>query len=88
MRTTVILFLVFITIALCLWFIPTGTEALPFSRNGYGRCPPTCRMYCPCGHAVDGYNCPMCRCRPSNACTGRHPNAYGQPPYIKTKILY
>ncbi|CAF3440317.1 unnamed protein product [Rotaria sp. Silwood2] len=85
MRTTVFLFLVCITIGLCLWFIPIGTEAHPLSRNGFFRCPPTCHVYCPCGNILDTNNCPMCRCRPSNTCTGRHPNAFGRPQNSKNK---
>ncbi|CAF0970278.1 unnamed protein product [Rotaria magnacalcarata] len=88
MRAKVFLFLVVIIIVLCVWFMPTGTEALPHSRNGFGRCPPTCSVYCPCGNVVHGNGCPICRCRPSNTCTGRHPNSFGRPPNVKTHIFH
>lgn len=88
MRVTGFLLVFLFTTILCLWFMPTGNEALPHSRHGFGRCPPTCNVYCPCGNIVDGHGCPICRCRPSNACRGRHPNIFGRPPYVKTQIIY
>jgi hypothetical protein len=87
MRVNVFLSFVFITIGLCLWLIPTGTEAHPIQRNNFGRCPQMCaNLYCPCGY--DTNKCPQCSCRPSNTCTGRHPNAFGRPPSHKSHILY
>ncbi|CAF3770770.1 unnamed protein product [Rotaria socialis] len=88
MRAKVFLFFFVITIVLCVWFMPTGTEALPYSRNGFGRCPPACSVYCPCGNVVDGNGCPICRCRPSNTCTGKHPNSFGRPSHVKTHIFH
>ncbi len=89
MRVNVFLFSAFITISLCLWLLPTGTEAHPSRRQGLKQCPPPCNLYCPCGHNLDSFNCPTCSCRPSNSCTGRHPNAFGrQPPFVKSNILY
>lgn len=87
MRINLFLFLVFISIGLCLWLMPTGTEAHPIQRNGFKRCPP-CNLYCPCGYAIDSSPCPKCMCRPSNTCTGRHPNAFGRTPFVKSNILY
>ncbi|UJR31925.1 hypothetical protein I4U23_019399 [Adineta vaga] len=72
---------------LCLWLMPTNTEASPIARNGFGRCPP-CNNYCPCGIIVEERSCPSCRCRPSNVCTGRHPNGIGRWPFIKSHIVY
>lgn len=68
--------------------MPTSTEAYPFQRSGFKRCPPTCSIYCPCGRNVDQFGCPTCSCKPSNTCTGRHPNAFGRPPFVKSSILY
>lgn len=79
---------VFIIIGICLWLMPSGTEAFPVQRNGLRRCPAPCNIYCLCGYQVDEYNCPKCACRPSNSCTGRHPNAYGRPQFVKSHILY
>ncbi|CAF0914225.1 unnamed protein product [Adineta steineri] len=87
MRSNILLLFIFVTIGVCLWLMPTSTEAYPFQRNNFGRCPP-CNLYCPCGFVLDGKACPSCRCRPSNTCTGRHPNAFGQWPFIKSKIVY
>jgi len=88
MRINVFLFFVFITIGLCLWLMSTGTEAYPHQRNGFKRCGPVCNIYCPCGHNIDASGCQTCSCRPSNACTGRHPNAFGRPQFEKSNILY
>ena len=70
-----------------------GSEAYPnpVNRPGPpGRCPPSCSIYCPCGNVLDNYNCPICRCRPSNVCTGRHPNQNSKhrTSYSKSHILY
>ncbi|CAF5131139.1 unnamed protein product, partial [Rotaria magnacalcarata] len=56
--------------------MPMSSEALPAKRSIHTRCPPTCSIYCPCGNILDRNSCPICRCRPSNVCTGRHPNAH------------
>ncbi|CAF0818503.1 unnamed protein product [Adineta steineri] len=91
MHAKVLLFFTLYVIALCLWLMPTGTEAYPnYPRNGHKRCPPTCSMYCQCGHVLDANDCPICRCRPSNICTGRHPNAHPRhrQGYGKSQILY
>ncbi len=87
MRVNVFLSFVFIIIGLCLWLIPTGTEAYSVARHGNARCPP-CNIYCPCGNIMDRNNCPSCRCRPSNLCTGRNPNGFGRWPFIKSQIVY
>ncbi len=90
MRVTIPLPFVFIVIGLCLFLMLIGSEAYPNHRNGVEKCPPTCSIYCPCGHVLDGHRCPMCRCRPSNLCTGRHPNAHPRqrPAHGKSQILY
>ncbi len=90
MRVKVFLFFAFIVIGFCLCLLPTGSEAYPTQRNGMVKCPPTCSMYCPCGKQFDENNCPKCLCRPSNICTGRHPNAHprNRPSHGKSQILY
>ncbi|UJR14787.1 hypothetical protein I4U23_001775 [Adineta vaga] len=91
MNIKIFLFLTFVVVGLCLCLIPINIEALPAqTRNGYRRCPPTCSMYCQCGHVMDKTDCPICRCRPSNICTGRHPNHHPRHRvgYSKSQILY
>lgn len=90
MRIKVLLFFALIVIGFCLCLIPTGSEAYPYQSNGIKKCPPTCSIYCPCGHVLDRYNCPICRCRPSNLCSGRHPNAHPRhrQSHSKSHILY
>lgn len=92
MHVKVLLFLAFIVIGLCLCFMPMATEAYPHpnGRNGGHKCPPTCSIYCPCGNVMDTHNCPICRCRPSNVCGGRHPNAHPRhrQGHGKSHILY
>ncbi len=69
--------------------MPTGSEAFLQQRNSV-TCPPVCSIYCPCGHVLDRNDCPICRCRPSNLCTGRHPNAHPRyrQTHRKSQILY
>ncbi len=90
MRVTTFLFFAFIVTGLCLCLMLIGSEAYPHHRNGAEKCPPTCSMYCPCGHVFDKHGCPTCRCRPSNVCTGRHPNAHPRQRqgHGKSQILY
>ena len=85
MRTQLTILLGLMVLALCLCLMPTGSEAYPYPRHA-NRCPHQCGIYCPCGNIMDNNNCPTCRCRPSNTCTGRHPN--GRPPPFKSNILY
>jgi hypothetical protein len=72
--------------------MPTSSKAYaaPQRNGGVGKCPPVCSIYCPCGHILDSYHCPICRCRPSNICTGRHPNAHPRTrqSHSKSHILY
>ncbi len=90
MRVEVVLFFALIVIGFCLCLMPTGIDAYPSSRNGGLKCPATCSIYCPCGNVLDKNNCPICRCRPSNVCTGRHPNAHPRQRqgHSKSHILY
>ncbi|CAF1599905.1 unnamed protein product [Adineta ricciae] len=91
MHGKVPLLLFFVTIGLCLLLMPKDVEANPsYQRNGLRRCPPTCSMYCQCGHLLDTNGCPICRCRPSNICTGRHPNHHPRHRvgYSKSQVLY
>ncbi|CAF1266414.1 unnamed protein product [Rotaria sp. Silwood1] len=90
MHIKVFLFFAFIVIGLCLCLMPIGSEARPYKRSIHTRCPPTCSMYCPCGHLLDKNSCPICRCRPSNVCTGRHPNAHPRQhqSHTKSRVLY
>ncbi len=90
MHVKVLLFFALIMIVFCLCLLPTGIETNPIHRNGGIKCPPTCSMYCQCGHVLDSNNCPTCRCRPSILCTGRHPNQHPRyrQSYSKSQILY
>ncbi|CAF1609764.1 unnamed protein product [Rotaria magnacalcarata] len=90
MRATVFLLFASIVIVICLCLMPMSSEALPAKRSIHTRCPPTCSIYCPCGNILDRNSCPICRCRPSNVCTGRHPNAHPRQhqSYGKSRILY
>ena len=70
------LFFAVTIIVLNLCLIPDTSEAFPVNGYGMFKCPPSCAIYCQCGHILDSRNCPTCRCRPSNLCTGRRPNAH------------
>jgi hypothetical protein len=90
MRVKIFLFFAFIVIGFCLCLMPPGIEAYPHNRNGASKCPTTCSIFCPCGNILDKLGCPICRCRPSNICTGRHPNNHPRQRQSQSKshILY
>ncbi|CAF0878920.1 unnamed protein product [Adineta ricciae] len=87
MRFSVLFTIITLTICLCLWLMPSSTEAYIIPRQGFGRCPP-CHNYCPCGYIFEDRPCPSCHCRPSNLCTGRNKNGIARWPFIKSHIVY
>lgn len=91
MHVKVFLLFVLAVIGLCICLLPAGTDGLPqYSRNAMKKCSPTCSIYCQCGYMLDSSDCPTCRCRPSNICTGRHPNHHPRhrPAHGKSQIIY
>lgn len=88
MQLHAFMYLALTMICLYMWMAPTNIDAFPVQHKNRKRCSVPCNLYCVCGNQIDEQNCPKCACRPSNSCTGRRPNAYGRPRFVKSQILY